>query len=131
MTLCQSSLQIRGPVYCLPKVLESFLLKASNDPLLSLDCGKCAILTFLDLSVAFDLVDHCILLSHLKDQVGIQGTALQCFASYLTDRTFSDQRETLSSSAAPSDLWSTSRCHFKEPCFVHASFGLYLLQAPT
>lgn len=62
---------------------ESALLKVSNDLLLSLDSGKCAIIILLDLSSAFDTVDHSILLNCLEHQVSIQGSALQWFASYL------------------------------------------------
>ncbi len=43
----------------------------------------------LDLSAAFDTVDHAVLLSRLKHYVGIRGSALSWFNSFLTDRTFS------------------------------------------
>ena len=46
---------------------------------------KVAIATFMDLSTAFDCVDHNILLSKLK-RYGIHKTALQWINSYLSDR---------------------------------------------
>uniref|UniRef100_A0A8C2DQL5 Reverse transcriptase domain-containing protein n=1 Tax=Cyprinus carpio TaxID=7962 RepID=A0A8C2DQL5_CYPCA len=51
------------------------------------DCP--VILVLLDLMAAFDTVDHEVLLSRLNHFVGIRGTALQWFSSYLTNRTFS------------------------------------------
>ncbi len=68
---------------------ESALLKVMNDVLLSIDSGSSAILILLDLSAAFDTIDHDILLNRLKCVVGVQGTALQWFTSYLKGRTFS------------------------------------------
>lgn len=68
---------------------ESALLKVSNDILLSIDSGSSAILILLDLSAAFDTIDHDILLNRLQCVVGVQGQALQWFTSYLKGRTFS------------------------------------------
>ena len=44
-------------------------------------------LLFLDLSAAFDMVNHQILLSRLSDRFGIKGTSLSWFESYLKVRT--------------------------------------------
>ncbi len=40
----------------------SALVRVTNDILLSVDSGKGAVLILLDLSAAFDTVDHCILI---------------------------------------------------------------------
>ncbi len=45
---------------------EWALLRVVNDLLLFMDSGNCAVLVMLDLSAAFDTVDHCILLNRLK-----------------------------------------------------------------
>ena len=50
-----------------------------------LDCGKLPISIFLDLSKAFDTLDHTILLEKLKYH-GIDGVALAWFRNYLTNR---------------------------------------------
>ena len=53
------------------------------------DSGKCSILVLLDLSVAFDTVCHSTMLLRLKEWVGVTGSALDWFKSYLTGRCFS------------------------------------------
>ena len=43
----------------------------------------------LDLGAAFDTVRHDTLLNRLKSRFGVDGRALEWFASYLADRTHS------------------------------------------
>ena len=50
------------------------------------DNGSSVILLLLDLSAAFDTVDHDILLSRLSGRFGIKGSALSWFRSYLSNR---------------------------------------------
>ena len=62
---------------------EILLLRLQNDALWNRECGKVTILTAADLSVAFDMVDHDILLNILHDHFGLTGTSLNWFDSYL------------------------------------------------
>ena len=51
---------------------ETALLRVQNDILMALDSRKCVILLLLDLSAAFDTVDHEILLRRLHSKFGIK-----------------------------------------------------------
>ncbi|KXJ18376.1 RNA-directed DNA polymerase from mobile element jockey [Exaiptasia diaphana] len=65
---------------------ETALLRISDDILQSLDRRQCVAMLFLDLSAAFDTVDHSILLNRLRYKFGVSGSALQWFKSYLSNR---------------------------------------------
>ena len=80
---------------------ESALLKVTNDLFMTVDRGNCAILVLLDLSAAFDTVDHAILISRLEQMVGLQGSVLNWVRSYLSDRTFQVEIGNSVSSTAP------------------------------
>jgi len=53
---------------------------------MAMDKGKVTALTLLDLSAAFDTIDHQILMNRLEKWYGISGTALRWLSSYLSDR---------------------------------------------
>ena len=59
---------------------EIALLNIHNDILASVDAGKVTVLTLLDLSTAFNTIDHTILLRRLDDWFRVTGK------SYLTGR---------------------------------------------
>jgi hypothetical protein len=65
---------------------ETAVLRVLSDILLAIDSGDVAVLAMLDLSAAFDTVDHQILLQRLRISFGISDLALSWFQSYLKDR---------------------------------------------
>uniref|UniRef100_A0A8C2XFQ1 Reverse transcriptase domain-containing protein n=1 Tax=Cyclopterus lumpus TaxID=8103 RepID=A0A8C2XFQ1_CYCLU len=66
---------------------ETALLAVSEQLHTARAASLSSVLILLDLSAAFDTVNHQILISSLQD-LGISGTALSLFSSYLTDRTY-------------------------------------------
>ena len=66
---------------------EADLLKVVNDLFLSLNKGNISVLALLDVSSAFDSIDHPILVHRLHTDIGYTDAVLQWFSSYLTDRT--------------------------------------------
>ena len=65
---------------------ETALLKVKNDLLLSLDNDKAVLMVLLDMSAAFDTVDHDIMLQRLTTSFGIHGSVKSWFRTYLKDR---------------------------------------------
>jgi hypothetical protein len=65
---------------------ETALLKVQNDILEALDKGSATVLIMLDLSAAFDTIDHQTLLKRFERVFGISGHALEWVSSYLCDR---------------------------------------------
>jgi len=57
-------------------VLKTALLKVMNDILLNMNKQHVTILVLLNLSAAFDTVDHDILLIRLSSKLGLNGNAL-------------------------------------------------------
>ena len=83
---------------------ETALLKLSNDLLWSMERKNVTVLIALDLSMAFDTVDHNVLLTTLQCNFGIHGTALDWLQNYLALRsmkiiignTYLDEKDLLS-----------------------------------
>lgn len=64
---------------------ETALCVVYNDLILNVCDGVVSLLVLLDLSAAFDTIDHCLLMEDLVS-FGISGTALSLIKSYLLDR---------------------------------------------
>ncbi len=91
-------------------------MKVLNDILISCDSGDFAVLVLLDLTAAFDRVDHAILIDRLEHCIGLRGIALDLFKSYFANRSFSVKMGE----------------HYLggSPGFYFCSFALFSLYAP-
>lgn len=65
---------------------KTALVKVFNDIAIDIDRNRAVLLLLLDLSAAFDTVDHSILVNRLAHRFGLRGSALAWFRSYLSDR---------------------------------------------
>ena len=95
------------------------LAKVINDPLLASDAGSISVLVLLDVSSAFDNVDHQILLERMENYVGISSMALQWFRSYLSDRwqfVHYDGLSSRSSTVKYHRVLSSALCYFLSTC---------------
>ena len=69
--------------YCACHSTETALLKVMNDIMHSMNSQCVTLLVLLDLSVAFDTVNHEILVNRMQKKVGLLGKVLTWFKSYL------------------------------------------------
>lgn len=67
---------------------ETALLQVTNDLLIAEDAGECSVLILLDLTAAFDTVDHTSFINKLKTWFEVLRRALDWFVSYLSNRSF-------------------------------------------
>ena len=65
---------------------ETALLKSLSDIYKNIDNSSATLMVALDLSAAFDMVPHQILLRRLERSYGFSGLALEWLASYLSNR---------------------------------------------
>ena len=82
-----SSLSAYQSAYRKLHSVETALLCVHNDLLTAMEKKQVSALILLDLSAAFDTVDHQILLSRLSLNFGVTGSAHALLASYLSNRT--------------------------------------------
>ena len=67
---------------------ETLLLKVVNDIHWALEHQELNAMLLLDLSAAFDTVDHQLLISLLENRYGIHDMELLCYQNYLKDHWF-------------------------------------------
>jgi exonuclease III len=65
---------------------ETALLRVQNDILMHLDKADTVMLVLLDLSAAFDTIDHEILFNRMEKRCGFKGNVLKFLKSYLSKR---------------------------------------------
>ena len=65
---------------------ETLLIKVTDDILIAADKRSATVVMLLDLSSAFDTVDHDVLLRILRDEIGVKGSALAWLTSFLNGR---------------------------------------------
>ena len=65
---------------------ETLLMRVTNDIAINMDKSKCTIMLLLDLSAAFDTVDHAVLLNILWLELGFRGTVYTWFVEFLSGR---------------------------------------------
>jgi exonuclease III len=83
---CNNLMPSRQSAYRSCHSTETALAKVLSDILTAIDSGDISLLALLDLSAAFDTVDHDTLLQRLNKSYGLTSTALSWFSSYLFGR---------------------------------------------
>ena len=65
---------------------ETLMIKIVNDVLIAADEKEATVIMLLDLSAAFDTVDHDLLLNIRENEIGLRGNVLKWFSSFLKGR---------------------------------------------
>ena len=87
--LCKNNLiDMYQSAYVSNRSTETALLKVKSDVLNAVDRQEVVFLVMLDLSAAFDTIDHALMLKHFETNMGISGCALQWLKSYLESRMY-------------------------------------------
>ncbi len=110
---------------------ETALVRVQNDVLQAVDRKGGVILVLLDLSAAFDIIDHELLLCMLERQMGVTGTALAWFRSYLSGRTQSVHVNRKSSANHPLKYGVSQGSVLGPILFTTYTQPLHMVQADT
>ena len=97
-------LEIKQSAYRKNHSTETALLSVVDGLLRNADDRPVSLLALLDLTAAFDTLDHPILLQRLDTAFGISGTVLHWFASYLEGPEQSVKADNVLSSPSPLQL---------------------------
>jgi len=101
--------------YCKHHSTETALLHIHDHLIGAIGSQKVSCLCLLDLSAAFDTIDHDTLITRLSSWFGIHGSVLSWFKSYLSSRCFCVKCETDLSS------WHTSSCGVPQGSVLYCS----------
>lgn len=101
---------------------ECVLLKATYDILHNADSGDCSVLVLLDLSGAFDTVDHDILIECLEHCDGIDRLARNCFKLCVKHMTFFSQYWKILLCINHYDIWTRVYFGASSLFFIHTPF---------
>jgi hypothetical protein len=85
---CNNLLNSHQSAYIKSHSTETTLLSVHDHIIKAMSLQKVTCLTLLDLSAAFDTIDHSILIERLSSWFGITSIALSWLKSYLSDRSF-------------------------------------------
>ena len=94
-------LEVKQSAYRKDHSTETAVLSVLDGLLAKADDRLVSLLALLDLSAAFDTLDHSILLQRLETTFGVRGTVLRWFASYVCERSSSVVVDGVLSSPAP------------------------------
>ena len=100
----RTELNSHQSAYCKHHSTETALLYIHDYLISAMGSQKVSCLCLLDISAAFDTIDHDILITRLSSWFGIHGSVLSWFKSYLSSCCFRVKCETDLSS------WHTSSC---------------------
>jgi len=88
---------------------ETAVLKVVSDTLSALDSVDLAVLALIDLTAAFDTVDHVTSLRRLRKSYGLDGVIVDWFSSYMSGRTQCIRTSTITSIS--SSVECARKCH--------------------
>ena len=97
---------------------ETALVRMQNDQLNPVDRKKGVLTVLLDMSAAFDTVDHSMLIGQMRS-IGIEGTALKWLESYISNwnhtvriGTHNSHRTLIESGIPQGSSYPSIRCHW-------------------